>query len=571
MWKSLKCLLVAINAKYIHSNLAVYNLKACADRDLSYLGADQPEVVLAEYTINHHAAELLDDIYLEQADVLCFSCYIWNIDHVKQLVRNLKKICPKVPIWLGGPEVSYETERVMAEIPEADGLMVGEGEYTFPKLLAFLQGKGELPDGIVMRAGEKPVSDALAASAENGLISTGYPKPLSMDDIPFVYQDMKEFENKIIYYESSRGCPFRCSYCLSSIDKHIRFRSWQLVEKELAFFLEHKVPQVKFVDRTFNCRKDHCMQIWQYIADHDNGVTNFHFEIAADLLTEEEIALIRTMRPGLIQLEIGVQSTNPATIEAIRRVMDLTVLKRVVAAVHEGKNVHQHLDLIAGLPYEDYETFGRSFDEVYAMKPSQLQLGFLKVLKGSFMYEDAKRHGILYQTEAPFEVLETPWLPHSDVIRLKSVENMVEIFYNSNQFEHTLAALMKEYDRPFRFFEAVGKAYAAHGMQKMKHARGALYEFLLEFAGEEYRELLTLDFYLRENAKKRPEWAAPQEGFKDLVRELIQKHFPEEPVKQILNRYHIETFAASGEPRVVLFDYEDRDPLTGNARTRTLN
>lgn len=565
MWiKLLKFLLVAINAKYIHSNLAVYNLKACADRYLETIGGGH-EVELAEYTINHHAAELLDDIYLKNADVLCFSCYIWNIDHVKLLVRNLKKLRPHVPIWVGGPEVSYHLEHTMKDIPEIDGIMYGEGEVTFPNLMKYYIEKTDLPKGICMRDGD-------------GMNITEMSPYINMDDIPFVYKDMKGFENKIIYYESSRGCPFRCSYCLSSIDKSLRFRSWNLVEKELEFFLANKVPQVKFVDRTFNCKKDHCMKIWTYIRDHDNGVTNFHFEIAADIMTREELELVRTMRPGLIQLEIGVQSTHEPTIEAIHRKMDLSVLRKVVAAVKEGKNIHQHLDLIAGLPYEDYETFGKSFDDVYSMAPSQLQLGFLKVLKGSLMYEDAIRHGIVYQEEAPFEVLATPWLPHEDVIRLKTVEDMVESFYNSSQFANTIPEMIPTFERPFRFFEALGEEYRRRGMHKKKHVRSAFYEFLLDFAGihmpekkEKIRQLLTLDFYLRENAKKRPDFATNQDSYKDMVRGKIETEFPGQPIRQILNSYHIEVFTWPDKGmEVMLFDYADRDPLSDNARTRII-
>ena len=279
---------------------------------------------------------------------------------------------------------------------------------------------------------------------------------MDLSSIPFIYKDLSEFKNRIIYYESSRGCPFSCSYCLSSIDKKLRFRDTETVKKELQFFIDNKVPQVKFVDRTFNCKHDHAMAIWKYINEHDNGVTNFHFEISADLLREEELQEMSTMRPGLIQLEIGVQSTNPDTIKAIHRTMDFEKLKGIVDRIHSFGNIHQHLDLIAGLPYEDYDSFRHSFNDVYALKPQQLQLGFLKVLKGSHMMEMCREYGIVYKTQEPYEVLSTKWLDYDHVLKLKTVENMVEVYYNSGQFQNTL-----EYLSNFRMLSQFTRDWAA--------------------------------------------------------------------------------------------------------------
>lgn len=554
----MKCLLVAINAKYIHSNLAVYSLKACAEKRLK-----DCQVELAEYTINHRAAEILDDIYMRKADMLCFSCYIWNIEQIKALVKNLKRLRPDVPIWLGGPEVSFECRERLKEIPEVDGILYGEGENSFPGLLSHYMEGTNWPDGCAYRKDDGDV------------VLTEPAKLMDMDEIPFVYEDLKEFENKIIYYETSRGCPFSCSYCLSSVDKTLRFRSFSLVERELAFFLEKKVPQVKFVDRTFNCRKSHAMDIWRFLRDHDNGITNFHFEIAADLIDEEEIALINTMRPGLIQLEIGVQSANEKTIEAIRRKMDLKKVKEVTERIRAGRNVHQHLDLIAGLPWEDYESFGYSFDVVYEMKPSQLQLGFLKVLKGSAMYYEAEKYQILYQAEAPFEVLKTRWLPYDDVIRLKQVEDMVEIYYNSCQFQNTMEALLPYFGRPFLMYEALGREYKEKEMGKKKHVRAAFYQFLLDFVADRFpeeikrfRQLLTLDYYLRENAKKRPEFALCEDEYREQAKRLCEERFPEIPIKQLLREMHVEVFLPplTKEAEYWLFDYGKKDALTGNAK-----
>ena len=440
----MKLLLTAINAKYIHSNLAVYSLRASA-------GSIRDQVKLAEFTINHRTEEILRDIYRKKPDVLFFSCYIWNMVYVTELTAECKKVMPGVPIWLGGPEVSYDAEQYLREHPEVDGILCGEGEESFRRLgecyvncKADVEHLSQIP-GLVFRRNltpQKKNEETVPSFTEHSnksyvnyeaeaweveQIQTNPPAPLvDLSTLPFPYQELTDFENRIIYYESSRGCPFSCSYCLSSIDKSVRFRSLELVLPELQFFLDRKVPQVKFVDRTFNCRKSHAMAIWRYLLDHDNGVTNFHFEIAADLLDEDELALIARMRPGLIQLEIGVQSTNPRTLEAICRKTDLGGLRAVVAKVHAGKNIHQHLDLIAGLPFEDYESFGRSFNDVYAMRPDQLQLGFLKVLKGSRMHREAEQYGIVRRALPPYEVLCTPWLPFSDVLRLKMVEEMVE-------------------------------------------------------------------------------------------------------------------------------------------------
>ncbi|MCI9487277.1 MAG: B12-binding domain-containing radical SAM protein [Lachnospiraceae bacterium] len=572
----MKCLLVAINAKYIHSNLAVYSLKACAEaaaRDRR--GAPGIRVELAEYTINHRAAEILDDIYEKEADILCFSCYIWNIDHVKALVRNLKRLRPQVPVWLGGPEVSFDVRERLTEIPEADGILYGEGERSFPELLR-LYGEGGFPAGT---DGREPLPGGCAWRRGDGEIVVAPPaEPVGMDEIPFVYGAMWEeadFKDRILYYETGRGCPFSCGYCLSSVDKRLRFRSLSRVYEELGFFLEKKVSQVKFVDRTFNCKKDRALAVWTFLRDHDNGVTNFHFEIGAELLDEECFALLETVRPGLLRLEIGVQSANPETLRAVRRVTDLEKLRLAAVRTGRKRNVLRHLDLIAGLPFEDYESFGRSFDEVYSMEPDELQLGFLKVLKGTPLYEEAGTYPILYQAEAPYEVLETPWLSHDDLIRLKRVEEMVEIYYNSRQFLYSMKFLLPFFGRPFLLYEGLGRTWKDRGMGRRRHVRSALYQFLLDYAeqeipgaAKELRKPLTFDYYLRENAKSRPGFAPSQEPYREEIRRRLLARFPETPFRQLLRETHVEVFRSSltGEEEYWMFDYGNRDPLTGNAR-----
>ena len=546
----MKILLAACNAKYIHSNLAVYNLKSCS-------GKYSPQVVIREYTINQIKDEILKDIYLEQPDVICFSCYIWNVSFVKELVPDLKKILPDADFWAGGPEVSYDAEKFLRSNPAFSGVMVGEGEETFQELAGhYIEGKPEnLKEirGVAFRNEDK-VPD---------IVHTGWRELMDLSKVPFAYQDLKEFKNRIIYYESSRGCPFSCSYCLSSIDKKLRFRDIELVKKELQFFIDNKVPQVKFVDRTFNCKHDHAMTIWRYITEHDNGVTNFHFEISADLLREEELALMKNMRPGLIQLEIGVQSTNPQTIRAIRRTMDFQKLKGIVDQIHSFGNIHQHLDLIAGLPYEGYESFYKSFCDVYALHPEQFQLGFLKVLKGSHMMEMTEEYKILYKDREPYEVLSTAWLTYGEILRLKMVESMVEVYYNSGQFKNTLVFLEGYFEDPFRMYEALGRFYEKRGYSEISHSRMRRYEILMEFAGEhseipleKLSDVMLLDLYLRENLKSRPAFASDQKPYERMIWAYRKE-------KKIPKTAHIEVFR---DGKITLFDYTDRDPLTNNAR-----
>ena len=546
----MKILLAACNAKYIHSNLAVYDLKA-------YSSDYDEHVILREYTINQPKDEILKDIYSSGADVVCFSCYIWNISFVRELIRDLVKILPKTAFWAGGPEVSYDAEKFLTEIPEMTGVMVGEGEKTFHDLLEFyIDGKDSLEEisGIAYRTGDK-------------IIHNGWRELMDLSAIPFVYEHLEKFENRIIYYESSRGCPFSCSYCLSSIDKKLRFRDLELVKKELQFFLDHRVPQVKFVDRTFNCKHEHAMTIWKYILEHDNGVTNFHFEISADLLREEEMELMSQMRPGLIQLEIGVQSTNPETIRAIHRHMDLKKLEHCVNRVHSFRNIHQHLDLIAGLPYEDYDIFHQSFNDVYQMKPDQLQLGFLKVLKGSLMQKEAEVYGIVYKEKEPYEVLSTNWLTYGEVLKLKMVESMVEVYYNSGQFWHTLEYLVPLEKDAFTFYEKLGSFYEEKGYSEISHSRMRRYEILLEYLQEETdvptevaAQKMLYDLYLREKLKKRPVFAPDQKQYETAVWNYRKNN-------QVSKTAHIEVFENG---TVILFDYEKRDPLSNNAYTEVV-
>lgn len=651
----MRFLLCGINAKYIHSNLAIFSLKAYADRK-KIPGA---EIILKEYTINNYVEDILQDLYEAKADIIIFSCYIWNISFVRELAAELKKVSPEVKIWAGGPEVSYAANKFLMENPAFDLIMQGEGEEVFSELICLtVEEKCRIKDvykqseskkvlsGIVEKryfierkqavkeekdiedkhfAGEDNVyptnyidmsklqklqgiavrdflGEAALGNAESNIgnktkiINTGFATLMDMDTIPFVYEDFHLFEHKILYYETSRGCPFCCSYCLSSVDKTVRFRSLPIVKKELDAFLEAKVPQVKFVDRTFNCNRQRAIDIWSYLVEHDNGITNFHFEISSDLLGEEELELFAKMRPGLIQLEIGVQSTNGETVDAIHRHMDLEKLFHYVDRVHALGNIHQHLDLIAGLPYENYERFGVSFDDLYAHKPDQLQLGFLKVLKGTMMEEEVKKYSILYRNQPPYEVLGTKWLSYDEIILLKGVEELVELYYNSGQYTLTLKYAVPFFESPFRFYEMFSAWYRGKGYHKLNHNRLEKYNILREFLREHIDEnewdtldeIMTYDMYLRENVKGRPAWAKDtaqyKKEWKALYREQGEKLFPEDvqagiyDSKRAANQSHIEVFeinikkfeqSGQVEKKQVfcLFDYSRRNPLNRAART----
>ncbi len=550
--------LAAINAKYIHSNLAIHSLRAYAVQAEEEMQAIQ----IREYTINQPFADILKDIYKSQPGFLGLSCYIWNRSLVDSLLVEIRKILPETWIWVGGPEVTYDAVRYLEDHPAVDGVIRGEGEASLLGLLRHFQAGNPVDEllsvpGLTLRHGED-------------ICDTGSRELLDMDELPFPYYDLWDFENRIIYYESSRGCPFSCSYCLSSLDKKLRFRNLELVKKELLFFIEQKVPQVKFVDRTFNCDRQRALEIWRFLAEHDQGVTNFHFEIGADLLGSEEIACMRGMRPGLIQLEIGVQSTNPDTIREIHRRTDLAKLRSNVEQIRQGRNIHQHLDLIAGLPCEGYESFTQSFDQVYRMYPQQIQLGFLKVLKGSRMERMAESYGCVYMDREPYEVLKTKWISYEEILALKRVEEMVEVYYNSGQFCRTLALLEGMFSSPFALYQSLGDFYEEKGYGGISHSRLHRYDVLLEFleswgreqAGpsrEALIEAMTVDLYSRENLKSRPAWMKGQEPWQKSIRAYIRR-------EGLPKTVHIEVLSRE----ILFFDYRYRDPLTNNVRAVSL-
>lgn len=629
----MKIVLAALNAKYVHSNLAVYDLEAYAKEQLNrdFLegkqeesdNAVQIELVVKEYTINHNLDLILQSLYQEKAAVVAFSCYIWNVHEILSIAKELKKVAPDIHIWLGGPEVSYDSRKLLEEHSFLEGIIQGEGEITFYELVKVwraLEKKNKEEKGILQQGGQEGQKGFLnkrleKSDAYQGVLGIVYRKPsgeicengkrplMPLDDLPFIYKDLFRFENKILYYETSRGCPFSCSYCLSSIDKSVRFRSFDLVESELQFFLDNNVAQVKFIDRTFNCKREHSLAIWKYITEHDNGITNFHFEVAADLIGEEELALFGQMRPGLIQLEIGLQSTNAETIREIRRVMNIDRLKEIMLTIRSFHNIHQHLDLIAGLPYEDFVTFKQSFNDAYEMQPNQLQLGFLKVLKGSYMEEQVTAYGLQYQDTQPYEVLSTKWITYDEILALKQIEEMVEVYYNSDQFEHVLSYLVPFFDSPYAFYEALGKYYEENRLFGIGFKREARYEALRQFCVKWFKKsetsfsitildsLLTYDYYLRENAKSRPSWAKEEPIEKSVYHAFFKNGGTEEiclsregyDSKAAARMMHIEPVMTEAvfwieeirkniqeEYVYCLYDYENRNPLSKDAKVEIL-
>ena len=592
----MKILLTAINAKFIHSNPAVYSLRA-------YAGEGFKEFIeIAEYTINNKTEEILADIYSRKPDVIAFSCYIWNRSIIGILLAELPKILPEMDIWLGGPEVSYDADGVLRKFPMVTGVMVGEGEETFREIVEYyacVRDCAEIEDNRVIKekiaTRIKSLNDiqGIAYRVTNNEIHNTPPRqPTDISKLPFLYDNLSTFENRIIYYESSRGCPYRCSYCLSSIDKAVRFRDISIVKKELKFFLDNNVKQVKFVDRTFNCNKEHALEIWRYISENDNDVTNFHFEIAAELITDEEIEVLSKMRPGFVQMEIGVQTVNPDTLKEIRRVSDIDKLRETVKKITDNHNIHIHLDLIAGLPYEDYDSFKHSFNTVYEMHPQQLQLGFLKVLKGAFMHEKAEDYELKYTDEPPYEVLSTKWLPYDKILNLKKIEEMVEVYYNSAQFEYTLPVLQTAFDNAFDMYAGLADFYKQKGYLLMTPSRSYRYQALLEYAmstklsanEELMRQLLTFDLYLRENIKSRPAFVKNLTDYKPLIRRFYEREekernylpeYSDYDSKQIGKMTHMEVFdypvweediskrmKKLDSPCMVLFDYKKRDAIS---------
>ena len=569
----MKVLLTALNSKYIHTNLAVRSLQQFAAQR-GYRSQ------IAEYTINQHLPDLIDALYRQRPDVLLLSCYIWNIGMMMELAEEYRQVCPEVTILAGGPEVSFHSEELLRQHPALDGILYGEGEVPFWEYLQYQNGERPLSQvhSLVWRDGEQIVCNPAA-------------DPLPMEQLPFAYSDLEQLQNRILYFESIRGCPFRCSYCLSSVAGRVRYLPLELAFQRLQRFLDARVPQVKFVDRTFNCSKEHAMAIWRYLAAHDNGVTNFHFELTAHLIDQEMIDFLATVRPGLFQFEIGVQSTNPDTIREIRRTTDTERLLSVCRKLDEAKNIHLHLDLIAGLPYENLESFGNSFDTVMQIRPQQMQLGFLKVLKGSYMAQAAGEYGLVYSKKAPFQVIRTNWISYDDLMLLKDMETVVEDYYNSGLFSHQIGWMLDQEQSVFSFFLNFGKWKVANGLrlipQSFEDRCTTLKNYYLSCHPDRASQLPLLhdlclfDLCLHTKPKKLPDWVSTEQNlvYKDQIRDfyrnesLMAQLFParqNHDSKQLAKESHLQILSfdpitLQNRPIAFLFDYSQRD-LLGNAR-----
>ena len=540
----MKLLLTTLNSKYIHTNLAIRYLKNSVVDVID-------NVNLVEFTINQRKEYILGEIYKIQPDVIGFSCYIWNIEMIHEIAKLLKKVMPHITIIFGGPEVSFSPEKIMQENDAIDMIIMGEGEKTFKTLiqnLKYNEDYSQIP-GMAFRAkGEIFINNKVGIVPE-------------MEQITFPYKDEIIDKNKIVYYESSRGCPFNCQYCLSSTSGGVRFRPLEIVKEEIKYLVDQGVQQVKFVDRTFNAKKDYAMEIMEHIIAINKGKTNFHFEVTADLIEEDMLEFLSTVPTGLFQFEIGVQSTNQETLKDIQRQMDFDKLGSVVKRISKGKNIHQHLDLIVGLPREDYFSFRKSFDDVFTLRPEKLQIGFLKLLKGSGIRRDSSQYQYIYDDKPPYEVLESDAMSYGEIVKLKGMEEMVEVYWNSNMFASTVEIILENfYDSSFKFFEDLWEYWEALGYHHLSHSRNKLYEILLEFysykgfeKSEVIKEVLKFDYIKHNKTTSLPGvlYTPFPNNFKNKCHEFLQeienlkKYLPkymELPAKEIIKKVYFQHF-----------------------------
>lgn len=566
----------ALNAKYAHTNPAIRLVALSAQ-------CQNIPVELWEHNINERYRTLLQSLSEMQLDAVVFSLYLWNVRLACRLAEDLRKIAPETVLVAAGPEV---TANFLGTHPVFDYAVIGEGELATPALLHELTGMSTAQ----RRAGIRP----LAAVADR-TTPKGYPLAaprVDMDLLPFAYDDLAQLQGRTLYYESMRGCPFQCSYCLSAADTApVRMRSLSLVYADLRRFLAAGIHRVKFVDRTFNCDPTRAIALWRWLRENDNGVTSFHFEVAGHLLDDAAVQTLGSLRPGLVQLEVGVQSCNPDTLAAIRRPQMLDRLFARCAEVLQPGNVHLHMDLIAGLPMEDYASFARSFNRVYGLRPHQLQLGFLKVLPGSVMQKEAPGHNILFSDTPPYEVLRTRWLSFAELCRLHGIDDMVDLYNNSGRFSRLIADMLLDFATPFAFFEALADTWAELGYAAAPPSKLGQYAFLGEFlhrrglpAGEHRQWLCRYDMACHEKPKVSPTWVTV-DGFTPhrprilalLNEQTIAKHLPQhmgQDPKAIVRMVHIEVFpfdprtGGDGET-VLLFDYSRRD-VDGRAKTTVL-
>ena len=556
----MKILLTTLNSKFIHTCLSIRYLK-------SYCKDKFPGIYIEEYTINQNTDYIAREIYKQSPDIVAFSSYIWNMTETLEIAEILKTVNPNIIIILGGPEVTYNGEEVLRDNSFIDYIIFGEGEETLKHLLSTIEDKGDfkLVEGIIYKEKEK--------------ICINAPRPLiqDLDSISSPFDDdIETFKNKIAYFESSRGCPFNCQFCLSSSIKGVRFFSLERAKSDLKKLIDIGVDQIKFVDRTFNAKKGYAMEIMNFIREQNTKGINFHFEVTAHLVDDEMLVFLENVEEGLFQFEVGVQSTNAQTLEAIDRTTDFEKLSRVVNRINSFKNIHLHLDLIAGLPYENYESFRNSFNDVYALNPHKLQLGFLKVLRGSGLWDKTDEYGFKFIDVAPYEILETAYISYGEISRLKDLEDMVEKYGNEWYFKNTIDYIIKHYfETPFDFFEGFASYWESKEYHKVSHSRRALYEKLYEFIAETLdidkllvANLIKYDFLLNNKTATLPEFLrndykddlkTSRHGFLQDENNLKQylPDYADTPVKRILNDVHFEMFDYNVK------DLVDSDKITG--------
>ncbi|WP_415318870.1 B12-binding domain-containing radical SAM protein [Clostridium perfringens] len=544
----MKILLTAINSKYIHSNLAVRYLKAFT-KDLDFQGD------IKEFSINDRVENILEGIIEEKPDVVAFSCYIWNMEFVNRLAELIKLVDPNIEILYGGPEVSYEGKEFLENHP-GEYVIVGEGEKTFREFVLYKLGEGKIED-----------IKGLNYKRDGKVFENSKRPEMDMNELVFPYTYEEDINNKIVYYEASRGCPFKCKYCLSSVMHGVRFLDVERVKKELKYFMERGLKLVKFVDRTFNCNREYTVELLKYLSEQDTE-TRFHFEVAADLLTAEQIEILNNAPKGRFQLEVGVQTTNNEVLHNINRYITYENIKEKVLKVASGKNVMQHLDLIAGLPGEDLESFKKSFNDVHAIRPDEIQLGFLKLLKGSSMREEAEKWGIVYSPYAPYEIIRSKDISYEELLLLKKVEAMVDKYYNSCKFNNVIKFFLDIYDKPFDFYYDLAMFFEEKGNFKRSIGNVEYYKILLDFYLEEiggedeglFKEVLKFDYLCFNKKRWLPDF---------LVRTITKED--EQNIKDSFDRQmpfkkaHIEKFEVdiinyikngkiNFEPKYLIFD-----------------
>lgn len=530
----LKVLLVGINSKFVHSNLALRYLKAYTE-DLDY------ECILKEYSINDRLEKILEGIMKANANVVAFSCYIWNIDMIKALAKLIKLINDNIEIIYGGPEVTHNGKEYLKK-QVGEYLIEGEGEDTFRKLI---ENKIMLNEQTIESIDLSKIK-GLFYKQDGNIFYGGKKDNINFNSVVFPYKEEDELENKIIYYEASRGCPYGCKYCLSSVDRNVRVRDIEKVKEELKFLIEKKVSLIKFVDRTFNCNEQFAIDIWDFIIQQDIK-TKFHFEISANILTDNQIKILKRAPKGRLQFEVGVQTTNSEVLRNIDRYVKFEDISEKVIKIKELGNISQHLDLIAGLPGENYESFKNSFNEVYELKPEELQLGFLKILKGSPIMYEKEQWGIEYSPYSPYEVIKTKDISYEQLILLKKVEAMVDKYYNSGKFSTIIQYFELKFENNFDMYLNLGIFFDEKGYFDRNISGIDYYKVFLEFNSEKLKEdnkvlkeIIKYDYLMYNKKKWLPEFLNRDIDIK-LTREIKEK-FIKSKLEILKNNTHVEKY-----------------------------